>query len=675
MSCIGPNFVPKFSLSSKDNTEDYISRILGVEGFACTLNNVTNYHSCKLCPQGTYSNGLNECIPCPKGGFYQDEIGSYSNIPGQLVCKKCAKGTYVNRTRGTSQKDCIFCPDGTNKSIHAGFRACFCKNEFARRGRFDKCFHCKQQGLKCSGQDFESLKPGYFWDWNFPNASIDEYNMFVANLLNETRFYDNRTIYSKRIPRVHKCPRTASCINNFSEEGSVETTCALGYTGWLCNICLPGYYSVYSCCLRCPNVNVLVLGLFLILCVGLVVLYFFWLSYNKQREEGKQRNTVDIIVSRVKIMLGFYQVTGQYLSSFNNVNLEGTMQIIAEMITALEINMMKLFVRPQCFDERLVINPKGKFIIAMAALFAFTAIPCLLYKIFKVYFKIRYQAENFSDRISNLKAVTLYFVVVILFITYPATCTSIFQIFPGSCQSFCLDLENQYCFTALRSDYDVRCDKQLIVYQVLAVMATVGYVVVFPLVLFYMLKKHCSAPVSRESEERNRTTAKHETTAHLSTSSRRRHLPQYLKFLCENYKSNYWYWEIVELARKVTQTFLITMLGWDNKFTVLLTVEISVLFLTLHARYRPMKSVREQRLQVMFSLVAILANVVFIAVEMPNKYKDVFSGFLIFLNISLILFVTLEALLVAIFQLKLVLLQWTSKGLTRFATQRIEKTE
>lgn len=66
-SCIGPNFAPKVSLSSKDETEDYISRVLGVEGFACTLNSVTNYHSCELCPQGTYSNGRNECIPCPKG--------------------------------------------------------------------------------------------------------------------------------------------------------------------------------------------------------------------------------------------------------------------------------------------------------------------------------------------------------------------------------------------------------------------------------------------------------------------------------------------------------------------------------------------------------------------------------------------------------------------------------
>ncbi|KAJ8047430.1 Carboxypeptidase N subunit 2 [Holothuria leucospilota] len=131
MNCVGPEFAPKISLSSEDDTEEYIASILRLEGFACTLNNVTKYYSCVLCPQGTYSNGLNKCIPCPKGGFYQDEIGSYSNVSGQLICEKCANGTYVNETGGTSQKDCIICPDGTNTSIHAGFRACFCNNGFA----------------------------------------------------------------------------------------------------------------------------------------------------------------------------------------------------------------------------------------------------------------------------------------------------------------------------------------------------------------------------------------------------------------------------------------------------------------------------------------------------------------------------------------------------------------
>lgn len=162
---------------------------------------------------------------------------------------------------------------------------------------------------------------------------------------------------------------------------------------------------------------------------------------------------------------------------------------------------------------------------------------------------------------------------------------------------FCLDLENKHCFTALRSDYDVRCDRKLVVYQVLAVLATVGYVVAFPLVLFYMLRMFCSVSVSQTKGKTN-TTIRYEDTSLLARDLRHRHLPQCLKFLCENYKTDFWYWEVVELARKVTQTVLITMLGWENKFTVLLTIGISVLFLTLHARYRPMKSIREQRLQV-----------------------------------------------------------------------------
>ncbi|KAJ8047443.1 hypothetical protein HOLleu_06439 [Holothuria leucospilota] len=532
------------------------------------------------------------------GGFYLDDIGSTSDTPGKFLCKKCANGTYVTKKGGGSRKDCVDCPDGTNKSIHAGFRACFCKNDFARTKRFEKCSRCVQPGLKCTGQDFQSLEPGYFWDWSFPDASIDEYNAFVENLLNETRFYDNNTHYSKEIPRVHKCPLPASCISNFNEDRSVEGTCAVGYEGWVCSKCVPGYYLVYSSCLRCPDVKVLFLELGLLICVGTVVVYAIWRDSFHEKNVSSERKTADIIVSRVKIALGFYQVIGKYLSSLNYIKFEGAMQFTFEIISSVEMNVLKFFIRPQCFSKKLVINPKVEFIIAMTAFFTFTTLPFLLYKISKVYFSIRYQGVNFNNRLTNLKAKTLLFVVGMIFITYPPICFSVFQLFPGAFKSFCLDLENKHCFTALRSDYDLRCDKQLIVYQVLAVMATVGYVVAFPLVLLYMLRKYCSAQFSQENKGRKNSTTKHEITPFLTKDKRGRHLPPCLNFLCENYRSDYWYWEIVELARKVTQTVLIIIFGWGNKITVLLTIGMSVVFLLLHARYRPMKSGREQRLQV-----------------------------------------------------------------------------
>ncbi|PIK47388.1 hypothetical protein BSL78_15749 [Apostichopus japonicus] len=84
-----------------------------------------------------------------------------------------------------------------------------------------------------------------------------------------------------------------------------------------------------------------------------------------------------------------------------------------------------------------------------------------------------------------------------------------------------------------------------------------------------------------------------------------RTIPTYLKFLTENYKEQFWFWEILELGRKVGQTMLITLLGWEDALTKLFTIGTSVLFLSLHVKYSPMKSPFEQHLQVKWELITV----------------------------------------------------------------------
>lgn len=122
-------------------------------------------------------------------------------------------------------------------------------------------------------------------------------------------------------------------------------------------------------------------------------------------------------------------------------------------------------------------------------------------------------------------------------------------------------------------------------------------------------------------------------------------IPVWLKFLCENYKPQYWYWEIVELARKVAQTVLVTLLGWEDAMTKLLTISISVLFLTLHGKLAPMTYNFEQRLQ-MFSLSAIFVNVLVASVPIPENYQAFLSTVLILLNMIIVVVVAGEVVVI-----------------------------
>ncbi|KAJ8049896.1 hypothetical protein HOLleu_02841 [Holothuria leucospilota] len=268
---------------------------------------------------------------------------------------------------------------------------------------------------------------------------------------------------------------------------------------------------------------------------------------------------------------------------------------------------------------------------------------CFLYWIMTARYKWKNRftliSTSFDSYKQRLKSNIFTSALVVLFVTYPSICSTVFQLHPAACEIFCLDTEKNHCKTLLRSDYDIDC-KDLKMYHVFVHIAIVVYVVGFPLVLFLVLRNNVKfitlhgspGPLDAINEEPGRDV---KNFLHESSTSTLK--PIWMSFLCENYKPEYWYWEIVELSRKITQTALITLLGWGNVLTVVFTIGMSMVFLILHARHRPMKSTFEQWLQI-FALTAILANVLVAVIGVPYKYEDEESVALIVLNVFVIAF-------------------------------------
>ena len=118
--------------------------------------------------------------------------------------------------------------------------------------------------------------------------------------------------------------------------------------------------------------------------------------------------------------------------------------------------------------------------------------------------------------------------------------------------------------------------------------------------------------------------------------------PLYIRFLIGSYKKKYFYWEIVELCRKVLQTILVVLYGTQDPLTLAATIALSVAFIAIHAYCRPMKNPFEQWLQ-MISLVAIFLNLL-TAVVLMVPYDDTSGNretamavFIIGLNVSVVL--------------------------------------
>ncbi|KAJ8049430.1 hypothetical protein HOLleu_02176 [Holothuria leucospilota] len=449
------------------------------------------------------------------------------------------------------------------------------------------------------------------------------------------------------MPQVFPCPRPTNCYNS---QDDLEVQCSKGYNGWLCSRCEENYYSVLNYCLPCPKsawlyTELAATGVFC------VILYAFIFRRYKKQNGGNAatRLLVTTIISRGKIILGFYQVVGEFFSSVHGVHWTEALKLIGNLVSFVELNILRIIFKPKCLNEKLQLNPKIEFLIGIAFPCILILSSFVLYWIMRVRYKLKCMFKRASEPVdvytTTLKSKLLTGVVVLLFVTFPPICTTIFQLYPRACQKFCLDRKNTNCMTLLRSDYDIHC-KDLAAYHVSAYIATVLYVIGFPLVLFLILRKQTQRRPSGPLYAINETGTDLQNLMDDSHASKTN--PVWVDFLCENYKPQFWYWEIIELTRKVTQTVLVTLLGWEHKLTVLVTIGISVLYLTLHARCMPMKSVFEQRLQ-MVSLIAVLTNVLVVAMDVPEEYGDEVSVAIIVLNVLVIVIIAGREILLTFF--------------------------
>ncbi|XP_071852174.1 uncharacterized protein [Apostichopus japonicus] len=643
--CVTSRFVP--TLMYKTYRLKFVFyEVLRHQGFNCTWKSRTLI--CKPCPPGSYGNESGQCTPCPAGGFYQDDIGTNS-------CLHCHIGSFVKNGNGSSATQCILCPEGTKQSTFAGYRACPCKENFTRLHRFKRCSVCLEEGLDCS-QDYKALLPGYYWNWTFPNASLMEYSNYVLNLQTENVNYEQSTVeYKQLIPRVFACSRPENCMNNNSYEvDGIAGSCAVGYRGWLCSKCVRGYYSVLGFCLPCPHIVWVCFEISMTVCIFILFLGFVIVKNKKQKCSEEGRTIADIVLSRVKIVLGFYQVVGELFEAFHSVSWAGVLHYVGKWISVLEFNILKLIVKPDCLHEKLSLNPKLQFKIAVLFPLVVILIAFAFEQSVRVYFKYkkRYDGHNLTFRLAETRSALSTCVLLIIFVTYPATCDIIFSLYPGACDTFAVYKGNDITITLLRADYDILCS-DLFYYQIFAFIATVLYVISFPVLLLLCLStyikrqrdnKHLSEPdtnhqLKSEDHFMSKAVALN-SKDHIETHA----IPVWLNFLCENFKPGFWFWEILELSRKVTQTMLITLLGWDDPLTKLITIGVSVLFLTLHVKFSPMKSPFEQRLQ-LISLALIFVNALFAAVPLSSEYGYGISIGIITLDAAIIVIVSGEAIL------------------------------
>ena len=487
------------------------------------------------------------------------------------------------------------CLTGTETDLFAGTRACKCLQGQYRTHLFKECFKCGQE-LKCQ-DDYASLKSGHWWEWRNKTYK-DRYKLFIKNMLIPSPALDAFHVqYPYPIPKPYKCAAEESC------KGGLDSPCENGYEGPICSVCSSGYYKQFKICTRCPSKKWIVGQLSIILAIVLIIIaVLVWTSRrNTEKEEG--RLLIDKFFSKVKIVIGFYQVTYGLLDVFSYIKWPGSLETIVKYSGFLQLNVLQI-APIQCLFPGLHLDAFGSLFAMMTINVALVCFSFIAYGVRKLLISRNRSLEEDEKarRVSQSKELVYRNLFFFLYVTYLSTCYKTASVLPPACRELCRDDKEVLCSKYLKADYSVPCQGQKYNHMIVVVYISTVYIFALPAASFIALWRQRRARLATEEED----------TSQDPTSNKE--MISGLRFLFENYKNRSWYWELVEMTRKVILTCGLIFVGQESRSYIGFALVIAGMYGILFSWVKPLQDVMENRLMTT-SLAVTVVNLVIGAVS------------------------------------------------------------
>ena len=461
---------------------------------------------------------------------------------------------------------------------------------------FDKCYKCGQGGLECK-DDYASLKSGHWWEWR-NETHKERYIYFIANMLSSSPALDAFSVnYTYPIPTPYKCPVDGSC------KGGLDSPCTTGYEGPLCAVCSSAYYKQLQICTRCPSKKWIAAQLSIIAAILITVaVVVVW--KNKQKDKkAEEIPVIDRFFSKLKIIIGFYQVTYGLLEVFSYIKWPDSLEVIAKYSGVLQLNILQI-APIQCLFEELQVDAFGSLFALMAVNSVVIVFSGVSYGVYKaITLKLQsLEDEEKSRRLKQTKELVYRYLFFILYVTYLSTCSKTAAVLPLACQELCRDQNEEFCYKYLKADYSTRCQGPNYRYLLIGAYISTAYIIALPTASFIALWRQRRIIFAANGAE----------SCHKPGSSME--MITGLRFLFENYKPRSWYWELVEMSRKVILTSALILVGQESRSYIGLTLVIAGMYGIVFSWIRPMQDAFENRLM-STSLAVTIVNLAIGAVS------------------------------------------------------------
>ena len=443
---------------------------------------------------------------------------------------------------------------------------------------FDKCEKCGRE-LKCQ-DDYSTLKPGYWWRWR-NKTHKDHYRVFIANLLTSSPALGETDVqYPHPLPKPYKCPKEDSC------EGGIDSTCTDGYKGPLCSVCDQGHYKELHQCRKCPSMVWMSAQLSTMSVVFLIIAAVgVWTNKRKNKKGEGEHSFADAFLSKIKIAIGFYQVTYGLLEAFSYIEWPESMQVISKYSEILQLNVLQM-APVHCLFPGMQADAFASLFAIMTINAAIVVFAGVVYGVRKVIISTNrnLEDEEKSQKISQLKESVYRNLFFLLYVTYLSTCSKTATVLPLTCRELCQHEKENLCMKYLKADYSIQCHEPWYNKLVIAAYISATYLLVLPTATFIALWRKRRAILA---------TSDAETSEEPGISN---DLIKGLHFLYENYKARSWYWELVEMSRKVIVTSGLILVGQESRSYVGLAWIVAGMYGVLFAWNHPIQDAFENKL-------------------------------------------------------------------------------
>lgn len=326
---------------------------------------------------------------------------------------------------------------------------------------------------------------------------------------------------------------------------------------------------------------------------AIVVAVIIWTGKRKSKKKPG-RSSVDIILGRLKIVIGFYQVTYGVLDAFSYIEWPESLALIGKYSEILQMSVFQ--VAPiHCLLPNVKMNAFGSLFAILAMNAAAILISALVYVLRKLFLlRSTLNEEQKEKKVAQTKELIYRNLFFFLFVTYLGTCSKTAQVLPLACRKLCLDEEDETCDDYLRADYSINCNGQGYNRFVIVAYCAVFYIIFLPsaslIALWRQRKVLGGNPIQAENEA-------------LEPQGQATGIITGLRFLFENYNSRSWYWEFIEMIRKVVLTSALILVGGESRAYIGLALIISGLYGMSFAYIGPMADPFENKL--MLSSLAV----------------------------------------------------------------------